>query len=154
MASRRVRRGAVRSAAPVITRCSCSTSSALECCRLRPGNVHSAEGWRLVLEPVIARYRERRLDLYCRADAAFAKPEVYERLEAGDIHYAIRLPANQVLQRRISYLLTRPVGRPPKKPIVAYASFHYQAAGWTRARRVVAKVEWHQGELSHGSASS
>jgi hypothetical protein len=102
-----------------------------------------------VLEPVIARYRERGLDLYFRADAAFAKPEVYERLEAADIHYAIRLPANHGLQRRISYLLTRPVGRPPKKPM-AYASFHYQAAGWTRARRVVAKVEWHQG----GSASS
>jgi hypothetical protein len=31
----------------------------LECCRLRPGNVHSAEDWRLVLEPVIDRYRER-----------------------------------------------------------------------------------------------
>jgi hypothetical protein len=31
-------------------------------------------------------------------------------------------------------------------PIVSYASFHYQAKGWTRARRVVAKVEWHQGE--------
>jgi len=46
-----------------------------------------------------------------------------------------------------SHLLTRPVGRPPKKPIVSYASLHYQAAGWTRARRVVAKVEWHQGEL-------
>jgi len=28
----------------------------LERCRLRPGNVHSAEDWRLVLEPVIARY--------------------------------------------------------------------------------------------------
>jgi Transposase DDE domain group 1 len=112
----------------------------LECCRLRPGNVHSAEGWRLVLEPVIARYRERGLDLYFRADAAFAKPEIYERLEAADIHYAIRLPANPVLQRRISYLLTRPVGRPPKQPIVSYASFHYQAAGWTRARRVVAKI--------------
>ena len=52
-----------------------------------------------------------------------------------------------MLQRRIVDLLTRPVGRPPKKPIVSYASFHYQAAGWTRARRVVAKVEWHQGEL-------
>ena len=52
-----------------------------------------------------------------------------------------------MLQRRIDHLLTRPVGRPPKKPIVSYASFHYQAAGWTRARRVVAKVEWHQGEL-------
>jgi hypothetical protein len=32
-------------------------------------------------------------------------------------------------------------------PIVSFASFQYQAAGWTRARRVVAKVEWHQGEL-------
>ena len=33
----------------------------LERCVLRPGNVHSAEGWRSVLEPVIARYRERGL---------------------------------------------------------------------------------------------
>ena len=24
-----------------------------------------------------------------------------------------------------------------------YASFHYQAKGWTKAHRVVAKVEWH-----------
>ena len=118
-----------------------------ERCRLRPGKVHSAENWRLVLEPVIARYRERGVALYFRADAAFAKPEVYEFLEAEGIQYAMRLPANQVLQRRIGYLLTRPVGRPPKQPIVSYASFHYQAAGWTRARRVVAKVEWHQGEL-------
>ena len=119
----------------------------LERCLLRAGHVHSAEDWRLVLEPVTARYRERGVDLYFRADAAFAKPEVYEFLEGGDIRYAIRLPANQVLQRRIGHLLTRPVGPPPKKPIVAYASFHYQAAGWTRARRVVAKIEWHQGEL-------
>jgi hypothetical protein len=119
----------------------------LERCLLRPGNVHSAEDWRLVLEPVIARYRERGVDLYFRADAAFAKPEIYELLEAEDIRYAIRLPSNQVLQRRIGYLLTRPVGRPPKKPVVFYASFRYQAKGWTRARRVVAKVEWHQGEL-------
>jgi hypothetical protein len=52
-----------------------------------------------------------------------------------------------VLQRRIGHLLTRPVGRPPKKPNLSYASFYYQADGWTRVRRVVAKVEWHQGEL-------
>ena len=81
------------------------------------------------------------------ADAAFAKPEIYELLEAEDICYAIRLPAKQVMQWRIGHLLTRPVDRPLKQPIVSYASFHYQANGWTRARRVVAKVEWHQGEL-------
>jgi Transposase DDE domain group 1 len=119
----------------------------LERCTLRPGNVHSAEGWRTVLEPVIARYRKRGLDLYFRGDAAFAKPELYELLEAEEIGYAIRLPANTVLQERIGHLLTRPVGRPPNKPQVFFASFSYQAQSWTRPRRVVAKVEWHQGEL-------
>jgi hypothetical protein len=119
----------------------------LERCALRPGNVHRAEGWRVVLEPVIARYRGRGLALYFRGDAAFAKPELYELLEAEGIGYAIRLPANSVLQQRIGHLPTRPVGRPPRKPQVFHASFAYQAQSWTRPRRVVAKVEWHQGEL-------
>jgi Transposase DDE domain group 1 len=119
----------------------------LERCALRPGNVHSAEGWRAVLEPVIVRYRGRRLALYFRGDAAFAKPELYELLEAEAIGYAIRLPANPVLQERISHLLTRRVGRPPKKPQVFFASFTYQAQSWAKPRRVVAKVEWHPGEL-------
>jgi hypothetical protein len=74
MASRKARSGTVTSA-PAITLCSCSISSAT--CRLRPGNVHSAENRRLVLEPVIARYRERGVALYFRADAAFAKPDRY-----------------------------------------------------------------------------
>ena len=52
-----------------------------------------------------------------------------------------------MLQERIGHLLTRPVGRPPKKPQVFFASFSYQAQSWTKPRRVVAKVEWHQGEL-------
>jgi hypothetical protein len=37
---------------------------------LRRGNVHSAEDWKTVLAPVVARYRERRLRRYFRADAA------------------------------------------------------------------------------------
>jgi hypothetical protein len=59
----------------------------------------------------------------------------------------IRLIPNQNLYRKIEHLLTRPVGRPSKKPIVLYHSFRYQAASWKIARRVVAKVEWHAGEL-------
>ena len=72
---------------------------------------------------------------------------MYELLEAAGIGYAIRLPANAVLQARIGHLLTRPVGRPPKKPKVSFASFTYRAESWSKPRRVVAKVEWHQGEL-------
>ena len=40
----------------------------LERCSLRPGNVHSADGWREVLEPVVERYRERNLRRYFRGD--------------------------------------------------------------------------------------
>src|SRR5204863_5064854 len=74
-------------------------------------------------------------------------PEVYEFMEAERIKYAIRLPANQVLQSRIGYLLTRPVGRPPHHVRRFHANFSYQAGTWTKPRRVIAKGEWHPGEL-------
>jgi hypothetical protein len=119
----------------------------LERCALRPGNVHSAHGWRDVLEPVVARYRGERLRRLFRGDAAFALPDIYEFLEAEGFGYAIRLPANTILQGNIAHLLKRPVGRPPKDVRRYYANFSYRAASWTRARRVVAKVEWHSGEL-------
>ena len=68
-------------------------------------------------------------------------------LEAEGIKYAIRLPANRVLQERIAYLLTRPVGRPPNEMRRSHANFTYRAGSWTKPRRVTAKVEWHPGEL-------
>jgi hypothetical protein len=43
---------------------------------LRQGNVHTAEDWRSVLEPVVARYRGGKFPFYFRADAGFANPEV------------------------------------------------------------------------------
>ena len=118
-----------------------------EAAMLRPGHVHSAERWQQLLVPVVARYRDRERHKYLRGDAAFAKPEVYEYLEQEGFRYAIRLPANQVLMRHIDHLLTRPMGRPPQRPIVRYDDFRYQAASWQRPRRIVAKVEWHCGEL-------
>ena len=119
----------------------------LERCALRSGNVHSADGWHDVLEPVVARYRNRKVRRFFRADAAFANPEVYEFLEAEGYKYTIRFPANQVLQERVAHLLKRPVGRPPIEVRRYYASFSYQAQSWKTPRRVVAKVEWHPGQL-------
>lgn len=119
----------------------------LERCSLRPGNVHSAEGWPDVLEPVVERYKKRKVRLYFRGDAAFASPDLYEYLEAEGILYAIRIKANKVLQEHIAHLLRRPVGRPPKYVQRFHASFSYRAGSWDRKRRVVAKVEWHPGDL-------
>jgi Transposase DDE domain group 1 len=119
----------------------------LERVMLRRGNQHSAKFWRRVLLPVIARYREVDIPKFFRGDAAFASPKLMTVLEAEGYWYAIRLKANAVLERQIAHLMKRPVGRPSKKPKVLYHSFRYQAKSWDRARRVVAKVEWHAGEL-------
>ena len=114
---------------------------------LRSGNVHSADRWKEVLEPIVKRYENKKNRKYFRGDAAFAKPEIYEYLEGNGLLYAIRMPANELLHEKIRHLLTRPVGRPPEKPIICWSEFSYQAGSWDRPRRVVAKVEWHQGEL-------
>jgi Transposase DDE domain group 1 len=82
-----------------------------------------------------------------RGDAAFAKPEVYEFLEARDVGYAIRLPSNGILEGHIAHLLKRPEGQLPARPIVRYHEFTYQAGSWAHPKRVVAKVEWNRGEL-------
>ena len=119
----------------------------LERCSLRPGNVHSADDWESVLKPVVVRYKGRKVLLYFRGDAAFASPEMYEYFEAEGFLYAIRLPTNKVLQESIAHLLSRPVSRPPNHVRRYYASFSYQAGSWGRKQRVVAKVEWHSGEL-------
>ena len=60
--------------------------------------------------------------------------------------YAIRIPANDSLERDIAELLTRPV----EDRVTSQWSgtkFLTQAASWKTARRVVAKVEHHPGEL-------
>jgi hypothetical protein len=114
---------------------------------LRPGNVHSADRWKDLLGPIVRRHENKKARKYFRGDAAFAKPEIYEYCEKKGFLYVIRLPANEILQEKISHLLTRPVGRAPKRPIIWYCDFFYQAGSWDNPRRVVAKVEWHQGEL-------
>jgi len=50
--------------------------------KLRPGNVHSADDWEELLLPEIERQQQRGKEVV-RADAAFAKPEIYEASKSG-----------------------------------------------------------------------
>ena len=123
--------------------------------KLRPGNVHSADGVLAFLDPIVKRYRARFVLFWLRGDAAFAQPEVYEYCEGERVTYFIRLPANAVLNRLIDPYLTRPVGRPPR---VGFRS------GWlisgTRHRPGTESAEWSPrssgttGNSSQGSGSS
>jgi len=112
---------------------------------LRSGNVHSADRWQEVLAPVVERYQGKRVRL--RGDVAFVKPEIYEYLESHFIGYTIRLPANNILEQAVKHLLARPEGELAQKPVTRYHDFQYQATSWDHPRRVVVKVEWHNGEL-------
>ena len=109
--------------------------------KLRPGNVHSAQDWDELLLPEIERQQAAGKKVTFRADAAFAKPEIYETLEERGVQYAIRIPSNRSLECEIEEILFRPPGRPARKPLVRYKSFRYQAESWSKPRRVVAKVE-------------
>ena len=104
----------------------------LERCLLRPGNVHSAE-WRVVLEPVSP--------VTASADRSSSAPTRLRQARALRAARARRHPLRHPVigqpgvARRISHLLTRPVGRPPRKPQVFFASFSYQAQSWNKPRR-------------------
>ena len=115
--------------------------------KLRPGNVHSADGWREFLEPVLRHYAGKGGSVKLRGDAAFAMPELYELCEELGIDYAMRIKENAKLREHVELYAKRPVGRPGRKPIIKYISFQYRAASWEKERRVVAKIEHHQGEL-------
>ena len=123
----------------------------LERCALRPGNVHSADGWEDVLRPVLARYGSQARPSITRrrfrADAAFAIPSLFELLEAEGWDYAVRIKGNPKLHERIDFLTKRSPGRPPHHVVRRYTSFHYRARSWSKPRRIVAKVEFHPGEL-------
>jgi len=112
-----------------------------------PGNVSSAEGWRELLEPSAARYAQSGLRQQFRGAAGFARPEIYEYLEEHEFLYAIRLPANAVLERAIEPCLERPEELEPWQPVVTYHNFAYRAGTWDRPRRVAAKIEGHADEL-------
>ena len=62
----------------------------------------SAEDWDELLLPEIERQHGEGKRVTFRADAAFAKPEVYEALEDRGVDYVIRIPANKKLEWEIA----------------------------------------------------
>ncbi len=100
-----------------------------------------------MLLPEIVRQQQQGKDVVVRVDAAFAKPELYEALEARVREVCDPDP----LQRHPGAGgrgATDTVRRTTQSQTgCRYKSFRYQAASWKTARRVVAKVEFHCGEL-------
>ena len=89
--------------------------------------------------------------LYLRGDSGFACPELFELLETHGTSYAIRLKANDTLDRLAESLeneLNEITSRNKVDYAVVYGEFRYAAATWGQDRRIVVKVEKPAGQIT------
>ena len=119
----------------------------LERCALRPGNVHSADGWDGVLKPSLRATRARSRAsisaltqrLQCRRSTSSWKPSGSNMRSACRPTRSCRTGSAICSSARSDDPRTMCAG--------VHANFSYQAGSWSKPRRVIAKVEWHPGEL-------
>ncbi len=131
---------------------------------LRPGNVHSADGWKEFIDPIVERYLKLAVRLLFRADAAFAKPELYDYLKAHRMtgrwredvirdvvaHEAVKLPDGRLdmkwspdsmkwSEREGDYLDLKPIFRRLDIPIL-FISSEGRADGFVELDPVMAEL--------------
>lgn len=119
--------------------------------KLRPGNVHTAEGGLDFVLPILRQARAWAERVWLRADAGFPEPKLLETLEAEGFLYVARLKTNAALERLAAPLLALPRSPVPAgEERVWTHELTYRAGSWTHPRRVVLVVverEKEQGEL-------
>jgi len=100
--------------------------------KLKPGNVHSADGWQEFLEPILRYYAGKEINIKVRGDAAFAIPGLYELCEELGIDYAVRIKENEKLTEKVALYTKRPVGRPGKKPVIKFYNQRGTCEQWIK----------------------
>jgi hypothetical protein len=113
---------------------------------LRPGNAHAGAGALAILKRVVARLRARWPDvtIELRADAGFAKPEIYAFCEQEGIGYTIGLVTNPRLERLAASLVAEALAQQAAAAgakVRLVAEDVYQADSWPTPRRVILKAE-------------
>jgi hypothetical protein len=113
---------------------------------LRPGNAHAGAGALAILKRVVARLRARwpHVTIEVRADAGFAKPEIYAYCEREGIAYTIGLIPNPRLAHLAAPLVADALAQQVTAdgaPVRLLEEAVYQADSWPVPRRVVIKAE-------------
>jgi len=118
--------------------------------KLRPGNVHTADGGLAFVLPLLRRARAWAEQVWLRADAGFPEPELLETLEEEGFLYVARLKTNARLERLAAPYLAQPREAAAGEERLWTHELMYQAGSWSRPRRVVLVIverERAQGEL-------
>jgi hypothetical protein len=116
---------------------------------LRPGTVHASTGAVDTLASIVRTLRAAwpNVLLLVRGDAGFAVPEMYEFCEAAGLLYAFGYSSNDVLKARTAAWLADlelyyQWYRHREEHVQRFEWIEdYQAGGWSRPRRILAKIE-------------
>jgi len=108
--------------------------------QLREGKAHTASGGLAFVLPLLRWLKALVPRVWLRADAGFPQAAFLDALEAEGVPYVCRLRSNAVLEQLADPHLRRPAGRPPAEGRTWLHELRYQAASWSRERRVVLVV--------------
>jgi hypothetical protein len=118
--------------------------------KLRPGNVHTADGGLAFVLPILRRARAWAEQVWLRVDAGFPEPHLLETLEEEGFFYMARLKTNAALARLAAPYLAQPRDAAADEERVWTHDLRYQAGSWSHPRRVVLVIverRREQGEL-------
>jgi hypothetical protein len=105
--------------------------------KLRPGNVHTADGGLAFVLPILRRARAWAEQVWLRVDAGFPEPHLLETLEEEGFLYVARLKTNAALERLAVPYLALPRDAATGAERVWTHELRYQAGSWSHPRRVV-----------------
>lgn len=116
---------------------------------LRPGNVYTSTNVAKFLSPLLSHYHQPTLDktILVRGDSGFATPEIYELCEQQDANYVIRLKSNRALGKLAEGYIKIDDDMDWTTEETYYYSTTYQAASWTKPRRICIKSVRRPNEL-------
>lgn len=113
---------------------------------LRPAKTPGGTEVRTVIKHLTKRILKiwKRARIVWRGDGHYARPEAMDWCEDNDVGYVFGLPGNKVLEREVAEIsdhlrFWHAWSAEPK--MRCYTSFEYRAGSWSRARRVIARIE-------------
>ena len=117
--------------------------------KLRSGNQYTSKGVKEFLKSLLDHYNQAipTTDILVRGDSGFATPDIYDLCELYENNYVIRLKANRNLYRLAEEFVLYDNDHPWDEKEVYYHSVSYQAASWTKSRRVCVRSTREVGEL-------
>jgi len=108
----------------------------------RPRGAESAAHIRRLIRQIRRHWPDTQILL--RADSHYCTPEVLDLCDRLGLHYVFGLSKNGRLAENIEALETSTAARYARKPgekLRRFKSFSYAARSWSKARRVIARVE-------------